>query len=60
MATPSLPSAGEVVATIDVGANPAALASGAGALWVANRNLHEIMRIDLANGSAKHVGVGEI
>jgi hypothetical protein len=39
---------------------PSGLSLAAGALWVANRNLHEIMRIDLANGSAKHVGVGEI
>jgi thiol-disulfide isomerase/thioredoxin len=40
-------------------AEPSGLSLAAGALWVANRNLHEIMRIDLANGSAKHVGVGE-
>jgi YVTN family beta-propeller protein len=46
MATPSLPSAGEVVATIDVGANPAALASGAGALWVANSADSSVSRID--------------
>ena len=38
---------------------PGGLSLAAGALWVANTNLHEIMRIDLNSGAAKHVGVGE-
>lgn len=38
---------------------PGGLAVGAGALWVANTNVHEIVRIDLASGVGKRVGVGE-
>jgi hypothetical protein len=40
-------------------AEPGGLSLAAGALWVANTNLHEVMRIDLASGAARHVGVGE-
>jgi len=38
---------------------PGGLALAAGVLWVANTNLHEVMRIDLNSGAAKHVGIGE-
>lgn len=38
---------------------PAGLSLAGGVLWVANTNVHEIARIDLANGSVKHVPVGE-
>jgi hypothetical protein len=40
-------------------AEPGGMSLAAGALWVANTNLHEVMRIDLASGSARHIGVGE-
>ncbi|HEY6985232.1 MAG TPA: hypothetical protein VH375_04060, partial [Rhodanobacteraceae bacterium] len=38
---------------------PGGLSLSAGVLWVANTNLHEVMRIDLNTGAAKHVGIGE-
>jgi len=38
---------------------PGGLSLAAGVLWVANTNAHEVMRIDLNSGAAKHVGVGE-
>jgi NHL repeat-containing protein len=38
---------------------PGGLSLAAGVLWVANTNLHEVMRIDLNSGMAKHVGIGE-
>ena len=38
---------------------PGGLSLSAGVLWVANTNLHEVMRIDLNSGAAKHVGIGE-
>ncbi len=38
---------------------PGGLSLAAGVLWVANTNVHEVMRIDLNSGAAKHVGVGE-
>jgi thiol-disulfide isomerase/thioredoxin len=38
---------------------PAGLSLAAGALWVANTNLHEVMRIDLNTGAARHVAIGE-
>ncbi|HKE48571.1 MAG TPA: thioredoxin-like domain-containing protein [Rhodanobacteraceae bacterium] len=38
---------------------PAGLSLSSGVLWVANTNLHEVMRIDLNSGAAKHVGIGE-
>jgi hypothetical protein len=40
-------------------AEPAGLSLASGVLWVANTNLHEVMRIDLNSGAAKHVPVGE-
>lgn len=38
---------------------PAGIAIGAGALWVANTNAHEIVRIDLGTGQIRRVPVGE-
>lgn len=38
---------------------PGGLSLASGVLWVANTNLHEVARIDLANGGVKHVPVGE-
>jgi streptogramin lyase len=38
---------------------PAGIAVGAGALWVANTNAHEIVRIDLGSGQIRRVPVGE-
>ena len=38
---------------------PAGLSLGAGSLWVANTNAHEIVRVDLTSGKATHVPVGE-
>lgn len=38
---------------------PAGLALGGGALWVANTNAHEIVRIDLGSGQIRRVPVGE-
>jgi len=38
---------------------PGGLSLAAGVLWVANTNVHEVMRIDLNSGAAKHVGIGE-
>lgn len=38
---------------------PGGLAVGGGALWVANTNVHEVVRIDLASGVGKRVAVGE-
>ncbi len=38
---------------------PGGLSLAAGVLWVANTNLHEVMRIDLNSGAAKHVAIGE-
>ena len=38
---------------------PTGLSLSSGVLWVANTNLHEVMRIDLNSGAAKHVGIGE-
>lgn len=38
---------------------PGGLAVGGGALWVANTNVHEVVRIDLASGAGKRVAVGE-
>lgn len=40
-------------------AQPQGLCLGHNLLWVANTNLHEIVCIDLASGSARHVVVGE-
>ena len=38
---------------------PGGISLAAGVLWVANTNVHEVMRIDLNSGAAKHVGIGE-
>ncbi|HVF34813.1 MAG TPA: thioredoxin-like domain-containing protein [Candidatus Saccharimonadia bacterium] len=38
---------------------PGGLSVAAGAVWVANTNAHEIVRIDVRDGSAKRVPVGE-
>jgi len=38
---------------------PSGLSLAAGVLWVANTNLHEVARVDLATGGVKHVPVGE-
>ncbi|MGB3046718.1 thioredoxin-like domain-containing protein [Dokdonella sp.] len=38
---------------------PGGLSIGAGALWLANTNAHEIVRIDLASGVGKRVPIGE-
>lgn len=38
---------------------PAGLALGAGALWIANTNAHEIVRVDLGNGKIKRLTIGE-
>ena len=38
---------------------PGGLSIAAGALWVANTNVHEIVRIDLASGVGKRVPIGE-
>ncbi len=38
---------------------PGGLSIAAGALWVANTNVHEVVRIDLASGVGKRVPIGE-
>lgn len=38
---------------------PAAIAASPGALWVANTNAHEVIRIDLDAGSVRRLPVGE-
>lgn len=38
---------------------PGGLSIAAGALWVANTNAHEVVRIDLASGVGKRVPIGE-
>jgi hypothetical protein len=38
---------------------PGGLSIAAGALWVANTNVHEIVRIDLSSGAGKRVPIGE-
>jgi hypothetical protein len=38
---------------------PGGLSIAAGALWIANTNAHEIVRIDLSSGIGKRVEVGE-
>ena len=40
-------------------AEPEGIALAAGALWVANTNAHEIVRVDLASGACQHVPLGE-
>lgn len=38
---------------------PAGLALGSGALWVANTNAHEIVRVDLSSGQIKRLTIAE-
>ena len=38
---------------------PAGLALGAGALWVANTNAHEIVRVDLSSGQIRRLTISE-
>ena len=38
---------------------PTALAVTSGALWIANTDAHEILRVDTANGTARRLPVGE-
>ncbi|HSX61895.1 MAG TPA: thioredoxin-like domain-containing protein [Tahibacter sp.] len=38
---------------------PEGVSLAGGALWIANTNAHEIVRVDLANGSCQRVAVGE-
>jgi len=38
---------------------PEGIALAAGALWIANTNAHEIVRVDLATGACRRVPVGE-
>ncbi len=38
---------------------PGGLSVGAGALWVANTNAHEVVRVDLASGVGRRIGIGE-
>jgi Thioredoxin-like/NHL repeat len=38
---------------------PEGISSTPGALWVANTNAHEIVRVDLGNGSCRRIAVGE-
>ncbi|MEO8672933.1 MAG: thioredoxin-like domain-containing protein [Tahibacter sp.] len=38
---------------------PEGVSIGAGALWVANTNLHEIVRVDLGTGACQRIPVGE-
>jgi hypothetical protein len=38
---------------------PAALATSAGALWVANSNAHEVLRVDLAKDQVRRLPIGE-
>jgi thiol-disulfide isomerase/thioredoxin len=38
---------------------PSGLSLAAGALWIANTNAHEIVRVDLASGQVKSVTIGD-
>ena len=38
---------------------PAGLSLAAGALWIANTNAHEVVRVDLASGQVKSVTIGD-
>ncbi|KFN47149.1 redoxin domain-containing protein [Arenimonas metalli] len=38
---------------------PAALAAGAGSLWIANTGAHEVLRFDLASGKLGRLPIGE-
>ena len=38
---------------------PAGLSLAAGALWIANTNAHEIVRVDLASGQVRSLTIGD-
>jgi len=38
---------------------PEGVSASHGALWVANTNAHEIVRVDLSNGSCQRIAIGE-
>jgi hypothetical protein len=40
-------------------AEPSALAVGAGVLWIANTNAHEVLRVDIASGAVQRLPIGE-
>jgi ABC-type transport system substrate-binding protein/class 3 adenylate cyclase len=48
----ALDSSGSIAATVSVGARPVAIASGAGALWVANLDDKSVTRVDLSSRQA--------
>ena len=54
------PARGRVVAEVRVGADPGAIAVGAGAVWVANRGDDSVSRIDpRTNAVSKAISVGD-
>jgi len=38
---------------------PSGLSLAAGALWIANTNAHEIVRVDLGSGQVKRLTIGD-
>lgn len=38
---------------------PCGIAATPGSLWIANTNMHEIVRLDSSTGSVKHIPIGE-
>ncbi|GAP64725.1 alkyl hydroperoxide reductase [Mizugakiibacter sediminis] len=38
---------------------PHGLSAAAGALWVADRNAHSVVRVDIASGACRRIGIGE-
>ena len=38
---------------------PAGLSLAAGALWIANTNAHEVVRVDLGSGQVKSITIGD-
>ena len=40
-------------------AEPCGIAATPGSLWIANTNMHEVVRLDSATGSVKHIPIGE-
>ena len=51
---------GGIAATVSVGARPVAVASGAGALWVANLDDQSVTRVDVASRQAvRHIPLGD-
>jgi YVTN family beta-propeller protein len=56
----ALDPSGSIAATVPVGARPAAIASGAGALWVANLDDQSVTRVDEASRKAmRSVPIGD-